>query len=208
MTRTLAARTAELLDRSGSTRRGFLKRLAIVGSALLTAPLDWILRPVTAYAAVCGPATTCSNGYTVFCCTVNRGVNRCPPGTFVGGWWKADGSSYCCDSQGNPRPRYYIDCHPQCNCNCAPGDHLCDESCVDCQCRCNDTNTTCDNRRVCCNYFRYGQCNTQIGCSGPVACRVITCTPPYRIWEACGSTNRSDDFTANQTAPCLSGNCT
>ena len=186
------------------TRRSFLTRVAVVGSALLTAPLDFILRPGTAYAAVCGPYAECSNGYTVFCCTVNRGMNRCPPGMFVGGWWRADGSSYCCDANGNASARYYIDCHPQCECSCGSS-NFCSSSCIACKCRCNETG--CDRRRVCCNYFRYGQCHTEIRCSGPVACRVVTCIPPYELFDDCGSSLRIDNQTSQQTAPCLSGPC-
>ena len=58
-------------------------------------------------------------------------------------------------------------------------------------------------RRVCQNVFRYGQCNTQIGCSGPVACRVVTCVPPYLLFPSCGRTTLFDNTTANHTAPCL-----
>lgn len=206
MSRRLAERTARALD-GGHSRRSFLARVAVVGSALLTAPLDFILRPMTAYAAVCGPYSECSNGYTIFCCTTNRGINRCPPGMFVGGWWRADSSTYCCDGNGNPKARYYIDCHPQCICTdgCENG-RFCNPSCISCQCRCNET--TCDRRRVCCNYFRYGQCHTEIGCSGPVACRVVTCVPPYQLFDDCGTSLRIDNQTGQQTAPCLAGDCT
>ena len=34
---------------------------------------------------------------------------------------------------------------------------------------------TCDQRKLCCNAFRYGQCNTQVKCSGGVHCRVVSC---------------------------------
>ena len=30
-----------------------------------------------------------TSGWTVFCCTINKGVNACPPGSFAAGWWKA-----------------------------------------------------------------------------------------------------------------------
>ena len=44
------------------------------------------------------------------------GINACPPGTFAGGWWKADGSEYCSG------PRYYIDCMGECHgCGCGGG---------------------------------------------------------------------------------------
>ena len=207
MSQVLAERVGKVLDRGDKqTRRSFLSKVAIVGAALVAAPIDFILRPVTAYAAVCGPADQCNHGYTVFCCTVNRGQNRCPPGMFVGGWWKAAGSSYCCDSDGNPTDRYYIDCHPRCTCESTG--NFCNPACISCQCRCNNSAGTCDHRRVCCNNFRYGQCHTEIDQSGPVACRVVSCVPPYQMFEDCGATVRNDNFTANQTAPCLAGDCT
>jgi hypothetical protein len=208
MSQVLAERTARALGGRTSSRRTFLRRVAIVGAALATAPLDFILRPVTAYAAVCGPADQCNNGYTVFCCTVNRGQNRCPPGMFVGGWWKAADSNYCCDASGAPSDRYYIDCHPVCTCEDSGGGNFCSPDCIACACRCNSSAGTCDQRRVCCNRFRYGQCHTEIEQSGPVACRVVSCVPPYQLFDDCGSTVRVDNFTRNHTAPCLAGDCT
>jgi hypothetical protein len=200
-------RTSRFLEHRTS-RRGFLARAAVVGSAVATAPLEFILRPTTAYAAVCGLDSTCGAGYTVFCCTVNDGVNKCPPGTFVGGWWKADGSAYCC-SGGQRRARYYIDCQGECT-KCSTGcggyNSFCRSGCVNCTCRCGDS-STCDQRKICCNYFRYGQCHTEKACGGPVACRVVTCTPPYQLYPSCGSTSRTDNRTTNHTAPCLSPGC-
>ena len=42
----------------------------------------------------------CTDGYTEFCCTINNGINACPPGSFAGGWWRAmassAGSGSCC----------------------------------------------------------------------------------------------------------------
>jgi hypothetical protein len=34
---------------------------------------------------------------------------------------------------------------------------------------------------------------------------VVTCVPPYELFDSCSTTLRVDDFTANQTAPCLAG---
>ena len=184
------------------SRRDFISRLTMAATALAVVPLGFILRPVTAYAAICGPASRCSDGYTAFCCSIHRGINSCPPGHFVGGWWKAANSSYCLVG-GQPTARYYIDCHPRCNCNDGCGT-FCDTSCWPCTCHCPDTGT-CDQRHACCARFRYGQCNTHISCSGPVTCRVVTCVPPYQLFDSCGTTVLSDDFTAEQTAPCLEG---
>jgi len=208
VSRRLAERAASMLDRR-TPRRGFLVKAAVVGSAIVSPPVAYLLRPGTAYSAVCGPASSCGAGYTAFCCTVNRGMNKCPPGTFVGGWWKADRSAYCCTGSGAPGPRYYIDCHGRCTgctSGCGRGNAFCTSSCVNCSCRCSRSGT-CDQRKVCCNYFRYGQCHQEIGCSGPVACRVVTCTPPYRLYKSCGSTMLTDNATAGHTAPCLDGRC-
>jgi uncharacterized protein with LGFP repeats len=55
---------------------------------------------------------------------------------------------------------------------------------------------------VCCNAFRYGQCNTQIRCTGGVYCRMVSCVAPYR-WEKCTTTSLTDNRTAQHSAPCL-----
>ncbi len=194
---TLVERAAAALDR-GPSRRSFLVRMAVVGSALTVSPLRFLLRPGTAYAAVCGVDSTCSSGYTAFCCTINNGINRCPPGSLVGGWWKSDNSGFCC---GNAR--YYIDCHSYCSCGCEAGRNFCGEGCRNCSCGCGPSGQ-CDQRRVCCNNFRYGQCNQGISCTGPVWCRVVTCTPPWRVpaWS-CSTTSAHDQRTNDHGAPCL-----
>jgi uncharacterized protein with LGFP repeats len=197
----LVERLAGALD-ARSSRRGFLSRVAVVGSALAVGPGRYLLRPGTAYANVCGIDSTCSSGYTVFCATINGGVNRCPPNALVGGWWKADNSGFCCGSA-----RYYIDCHSYCSCGCGGGARYCGEGCRSCSCGCGPA-SSCDQRRVCCNNFRYGQCMQHVTCTGPVWCRVVTCTPPWRVpaWS-CTSTPATDNRTGSHTAPGLP-NCT
>jgi hypothetical protein len=196
----LAEKASGLLG-ARTTRRSFIVRAAVTGSALSVAPLDYVLRPGTAYAAICGCAgqscdcgSLCCDGYTQFCCTINGGANSCPPGTTPGGWWKADGSIYC------NGPRYYIDCNALCGCSSGCGT-FCDPSCdgLNCECALGD----CNNRRVGCNQFRYGQCHQEIGCMGRISCRVVSCTPPWLIDGTCSTTSATDDNTANHTAPCL-----
>ena len=202
----LLERSTAVLEKRTS-RRGFLARTALVGSALAVAPTAYLLRPGSAYAAVCGDGASCSSGWTAFCCTVNNGVNRCPPGTFAGGWWKADGSAFCCEG-GQRRPRYIIDCHGECT-GCSTGcdrGHFCADNCRSCRCRCAG-NSTCDQRKTCCNDFRYGQCHQEIGCTGPVACRMVTCTPPYDLYDSCGSSSATDNRTVSHSAPCLAPPC-
>lgn len=204
---------ARVRDRLGSflerrtSRRGLLARTALVATAMSAAPLTYLLRPGSAYAAVCGDGASCASGWTAFCCTVNNGVNRCPPGTFAGGWWKADGSAYCCEG-GQRRPRYIIDCQVSCS-SCASGcdrSPFCAPECRSCSCRCSGS-SGCDQRRTCCNDFRYGQCHQEIACSGPVACRMVTCTPPYQLYGACGSSSATDNATVTHNAPCLGEAC-
>jgi uncharacterized protein with LGFP repeats len=70
---------------------------------------------------------------------------------------------------------------------------------------CHSGNGTCDQRRYCCNVFRYGQCHLEIPGVTPVVCRVITCTPPWEWDPACGTSARTDNRTGSHTAPCLPG---
>ncbi|WP_426563053.1 hypothetical protein ACPPVT_19070 [Angustibacter sp. McL0619] len=180
------------------SRRGFLVQTAVVGSALVVDPKGYVLRPQTAAATVCGPGAACADGYTVFCCTINRGHNSCPPGTFAAGWWKAADSSWCGGGY-----RYIVDCNASCS-DCSTGcsdDNICNSSCWSCNCRCS-TSSGCDKRKVCCNAFRYGQCNTQVRCSGGVACRVVSCVAPYN-WTNCTTTSLTDNATAEHSAVCL-----
>lgn len=174
----VVARTAGLLGGTSSRRR-FLTRTAVVGSALAVNPVSFIFKPGTAYGAVCG---TCSDGWTAFCCTVNGGRNSCPPNTFVAGWWKADNAAYCGGSA-----RYIIDCNATCPTRCS--------------CRC--AGAACDGRRACCNQFRYGQCNQHISCYGPVACRVAICITPWAYDAACSTRALTDNRTVQHGAACL-----
>ena len=180
LTERLVERTSSALERP-TDRRSVLRRAALVGSAVATGGVGYILRPGTAYASVCGDAASCSSGWTAFCCTVH-GLNTCPPSSFPAGWWKIDASPFC-DGQA----RYIVDCNATCPTRCS--------------CRC--ASGTCDERRVCCNQFRYGQCNTQIACAGPVVCRVALCTPPWVWSSACTTTSRTDNRTLTHNAPCL-----
>jgi hypothetical protein len=170
-------------------RRGFLTRGAVVGSALAVSPLRYVLRPVTAYAAVCNCSgyscdcgSACCDGYTEFCCTLT-GQNSCPPGTAAGGWWKADAPGLCGDA-----PRYYMDCNvvppaTPCGCGCALGD--------------------CNHRKACCTQFRYGQCHMEIPVMGPIMCRVVTCAPPWDFDPSCTTLALTDNNTRWHDAGCL-----
>ncbi len=183
---------AGLLERR-SSRRGFLVRTAVVGSALAVAPLRFLLRPQSALAAIVHPSACagglCTDGFTEFCCTINEGRNTCPPYAFVGGWWK------CTDYRGNrlcgdSGIRYYVDC------NRLPGRGMPGG----CQC----AGADCGNRRVGCNVFRYGQCNTDIPEVTEVVCRVVVCDHPASIADFhCNSTYKQDNRTCGHEAGCL-----
>jgi Tectonin domain len=185
-----------------SSRRSFLARTTMTATALSVAPIDFMLRPGTAYAAICECApgaecdcsSFCCDGYTQFCCTINNGLNTCPPGTFAGGWWKADGSAYCAGA------RYYIDCMGECDgCGCGGGSFC--PSCDGLTCEC--ALGSCNNRHVGCTEFRYGQCHQEIACSGRIACRVVSCTPPWVLDSTCSTVAQTDESTANHFASCL-----
>ncbi|MEO5745961.1 MAG: hypothetical protein ABIQ53_15415 [Terracoccus sp.] len=179
------------------SRRDVLVGATVAATALATRPREYALTPVAAYASICGPGNTAASGWTVFCATVNKGVNTCPPGSFAAGWWKAADSSWCGGGY-----RYIVDCNATCSkCTTGCSDNMCDSKCWSCSCG-TGSSATCDQRRVCCNAFRYGQCNTQIKCSGGVHCRVVSCVAPYK-WENCTSTSLVDNRTSEHSAPSI-----
>jgi hypothetical protein len=214
MTQRLVDEAASILERYTS-RKGFLIRVATVGSALTVAPLRYLLYPQNAYAVCsgCGCGANnctgtggCCDGYTTFCCTINGGSNTCPSGTVVAGWWLCNSSTFC---SGNAR--YYVDCNAACNCQtgCSGTVHtdcgnnpnpICNTSCYSCTCQC--AACSCSNRSTCKNRFRYGNCNTQINCTGAVICRVVSCAPPYN-WTNCNTSSCTDNNTCQHTATCL-----
>ena len=63
----LMERASGLVGGSDPNRRDFLTKFTMAVTALLVAPMEFILRPTTAYAAVCGPAPGCNDGYSAFC---------------------------------------------------------------------------------------------------------------------------------------------
>jgi hypothetical protein len=197
----LVDRAAGILERR-IDRRSVLVRAAIGGAALAVSPVDFTLRPMTAYAAICRCTSLrctcgsrCCDGYTEFRCNV-YGSNRCPPGSVIAGWWKADGSAFC-----GGGPRYYMDCNASCGgCGCSASG-ICSPGCTDVTCGC--AFDDCDRWRINCVNFRYGQCNQHVACVGAITCRLVTCVPPWEIEPTCTTTVAVDQFTASHTAPCL-----
>ncbi len=199
MSRRLVELAAAALG-SHTSRRGFLRRMAMAGSAMVAAPSAYILRPISPMQALVLPSNCpggkCAEGWTEFCCTLT-GVNTCPPGTIVAGWWRAEGSGYC--SGGS---RYYMDCNSSSCGGCGCGSSgTCGNDCVDCACHC--TLDRCDLWKTCCTRFRYGQCNQHVSCVGPIVCRVVTCVPPWEWDSTCTKSDARDDFTRAHDAACL-----
>lgn len=187
----LVTSSAQFLERRFS-RRGMLIRLATAGSALAVAPVRYLLYPGSALAALrpgeCKHGA-CTDGYTAFCCEINHGQNTCPTGTFPAGWWMCTdypGHNLCAESG----IRYYVDC------NALPGQTYPGG------CRC--AGSTCDERRVACNVFRYGQCNTDVPGVTAVVCRMVMCQNPSTISElGCSASMAVDDAVCRQDARCL-----
>lgn len=184
-----------------TSRRGFLARVALAASALVVSPMSLFTRPAYAScgqsAGLCGsPNCDCNgetdaDGYTAFCCVLT-GHNSCPSGTFIGGYWKCSnyqGSGYCANNGG---VRWYLDC------NIMPG--------AACDCRC--ANGDCNQRRTCCNKFRYPGCNQQITQVTCIKCRIVRCGKPWNTWPSeCTSPGSggpcSDNNTCTHDAACL-----
>ena len=176
------------------SRRSAIARATVAGSALAVAPVRYLVRPGTAWAVIepkhCKHGL-CTDGYTAFCCEIERGRNTCPDGSYIAGWWKC--TNYkgrgLCHQEG---VRYYIDC------NRIPGTVFLGG----CQC----ANGDCGHRRVDCNRFRYGQCNTQIQGATEVVCRLIVCQNPATVSGMnCNGTEMVDDNTCHHEAGCLEG---
>jgi hypothetical protein len=193
VTQRIATSFGSVLERRVSRRRA-LSRAALAGSAFAVAPVRYLVRPGTAWAVI-GPGSCgsglCTDGYTAFCCEIEHGNNRCPNGTYIAGWWKC--TNYqghgLCDGEG---VRYYVDCNRMPN-RSFPGG---------CQC----ANGNCGQRRVDCNHFRYGQCNTQIQGTTEVVCRLVVCQNPATIdGMNCNGTEKVDDNTCSHEAGCLEG---
>ena len=67
----LIERSTALLDR-GETRRGFLTKTALVGTALAVAPVSYVLRPQTAYATICSCSGSSCNCTDLCCDRIHR----------------------------------------------------------------------------------------------------------------------------------------
>jgi hypothetical protein len=195
MTEKIVRKTSELIA-AKTSRRSFLARGAIIGSALAVSPLRYLMRPESALAVIrpgeCASGF-CTDGWTEFCCSINFGNNACPEYAYVAGWWKCSnytGTKLC----SNAGVRYLIDCNRRPDHAC-PGD-----------CKCAEDKCSC--RRTCCSFFRYGQCHTNVTVTTNVVCRIIRCVNPSTIeGYKCNATLKEDDRTCTHEACCDCGQC-
>lgn len=183
---------ASTLERRSSRRR-FLARVAVASSAMAVAPLRYLLHPEPAHAVIarcasCLPGSACCDGWTTFCCTINDGVNACPPNSYVAGWWKCTNyrGSRLCEEEG---VRYYMDCNRRPGARCSDG------------CRC--AGSSCGNRSTCCNLFRYGQCNADVPQLTEIVCRTVMCVNPCTVYSFCDCSEKVDNETCRHDASCL-----
>lgn len=119
----------------------------------------------------------------------------------IAGWWRAEypgsGTDHC-----DGGSRYYMDCNSSdCHgCSCG-GSGTCGNDCVDCDCTC--ANDDCDHWKTCCTRFRYGQCNQDVACLGPIVCRVVTCVAPWEWDSTCTTSDAVSQSTWYHDAACL-----
>jgi len=188
-----------------TSRRGFLVRAAVVGSALTVGPIRYLVRPQSAWATVQPGACAgkiCAQRFSEFCCSINSGLNSCPKGTFIGGWWKAHSptSSKICGG----RARYYLDCNQIHQADC-PRPPAC-------------ANSSCNCRRTCLIHTSYFNWNVhrQHHSKTWIVCRIVSCTNPCkepkdprsRIAQAnCRCKYHHEDATRYHEACCDCGQC-
>ena len=190
--------------RPGSRRRSFLAQTAVVGSALVVDPQGLRAHPGNAPTPASAARTPRpAAGYTVFCCTVNNGVNACPPGTLHRRLVEGRRlvlvlrSATATSSTATPR------CS-KCTTGCS-GDNICDKQVLELLAAASGSTATCDQRRDCCNAFRYGQCNTQVQVQRRRAPAAWSAASRRTSGTNCTTTSLSDNATAEHNAPCLQG---
>jgi hypothetical protein len=183
-----------------TSRRSFLMKAALTGSAIAAGPVRFLLRPQSAWAISpgnCPSGSQCQGGYTEFCCTVNTNPgdarNVCPSYSYVGGWWKACSGNYEGSFMCSGTTRYFLDCNLKPNNSCPS--------------HCSQGN--CNYWPVCAHDFRYGNCHANNGYgTTPVVCRLISCIPPVDYTGGCFECNSTfmDDYsTCNMESDCYCG---
>jgi hypothetical protein len=206
MKQDLVTRAATLLGRA-SRGGAFFDRATAVGAAFAIAPLQYATRPLSAdeinlpdanctgnltpsqcRKGECAPdSLCCREGWTAFCCQLPDESNYgCPSYAFIAGWWRCSQrveDTGICGRPGETHHRFYIDCNVKPGMSC-PGGCACGHG-------------RCGTRRACCNCFRYGQCNQQVGGTTYVVCRLVSCVGPWAI--GCGNCAKTPDLSSDAT---------
>ena len=195
MSTKLVAAASRALD-TRTSRRGFLRRAAMVGTALVAAPPPSCFAPEAPMGrsfpanAVPGPRATTGGPSSVATSPESTPALR-------GTWSPAGGGPKATRSATGTAATTWTATRPVAACSCG-GSGTCAHTCVDLRCHCNHDN--CGERKTCCTRFRYGQCNNQKACIGPITCRVVTCVPPWEWDSSCSHTSAVSQSTYNQSA--------
>ena len=182
---------------AASTRRSFLVRTAIFGSALAVNPLRYLLRPGTAYASLCGPDASCCVGLDRVLLHGQRRPEHVParldPGRLVEG-------RQLVVLQLRPALLHRLQRR-------RADRAVRRERRVRARLRARATVTARRARATSASraatQFRYGQCHQDLACVGPIVCRVVTCVPPWEFDATCTTTSATANATALHDAPCL-----
>jgi len=164
-----------------TSRRSFLLRISLIGSALAVAPVRFLMRPESAWGVVtraltcdcppgsgctCGSSTCCDDQTSTFCCSLGyTNGPACPVGHACGYWY--------CSSTGY----FYLDC--------------CSSDCGSIGCKCAGGN--CGNRKECCYDVEWTNCDQT---TGKIICRITRHIQPIRTQcglVACGGQNILSD---------------
>ena len=127
----------------------------------------------------CACGSLCCDGYTEFCCAI-YGANACPSGSLTGGWWKADGSSFC-----GGAARYYMDCHKPCGAAAAAAAASAAARATARRAVAATAAATTARRDA--PRSATATATTARACIGPIQCRVVTCTAAVADRAVCSS---------------------
>jgi hypothetical protein len=160
-----------------TSRRGFLLRAGLLGTALAVDPKGYVLRPGHGVRRRVRPGAGAQQRLDGLLRHHQRRRQRLPAGSIAAGWWKSDRASLC-----GGKARYIIDCNATCararRRARAPASAR--RAAGPARARAGLPGS-CDQRKVCCNAFRYGQCNQDVRRSAGVHCRVVSVHPAVAL---------------------------
>jgi len=197
----LAERVAGFLG-AHTSRRGFIARTAVIGSALAVNPGGFVLRPARRTPRSAGRLQTAPPATPPSAVRRTVPTSAHPARSWVAGGRPTDQATAAVDRATTSTVRTRALAAARAAAATTPSARRPASTAA-----ATATSGSCDQRRVSCNYFRYGQCHQEIGCGGPVACRVVSCTPPYELFGECSNASATDNATTEHSAPCLPGGC-